>query len=110
MCAKKSAGARFTNNELALLGLDHLGKLSRQLLEVGGIDAALGGVAEGGFEVGVTGRIDHRNMSVATSAQQLLDLWQRVPGDLAAAGGKFVDGFHNRHRLRTGEAGDDVDD
>src|SRR5262245_59855227 len=99
MRAKKSGGARFTNNELALSGLDHLGKLSRQLLEVGCIDAALGGIAEGGLEVGITGRIDHRNLSIATSAQQLLDLWQRVPGNLAAAGGKFVDGLHNRHRL-----------
>src|SRR5262245_12415917 len=54
MRAKKSAGARFTDNELALSRLDHLGKLSRQPLEVGVIDAALGGVAEGGFEVGVT--------------------------------------------------------
>src|SRR4029434_10793359 len=110
MRAEESAGARFTNNELSLLGLDHLRKLSRQLFEVRGIHAALGSIAEGSFEVRVAGGIDHRNVRVATGAEQFFDLWQRVPGYLTAAGGKFVDGIQDFHWFGAGKAGDNVDD
>ena len=52
MGAEESAGACFMNNELSVLRLDHLRKLSRQLFEVRGIDTALGGIAEGRLKSG----------------------------------------------------------
>src|SRR5207245_598732 len=89
--AEKSARARFADDELSLLGLDHLRKLSRQLFEVCSIDATLGGVAEGRFEVRVAGRVDHRNVRFATGAEQLLNFRQCIPRYFPATRGEFVD-------------------
>src|SRR5262245_60167440 len=109
MGAKESASSGLANNELSVVRLDHIGKLSRQLFEIRGVHATLGGIAEGRFEIWVASGIDHWDICFTTSLEQLLNFGQRVPGDFAATGGEFVDGVHNIHWLRTGETRNNID-
>jgi hypothetical protein len=55
-------------------------------------------------------RIQHRPATGAEQAEQLLDVADRVPADLAAGGGEFLDRFPERQRAGADGAVLDVDD